>query len=100
MLVLWESVLLPRRALTGSSIISKDQALGVGEALGRSPILDLGRGCGVAASLPSSLGLSIVLPHLGGCLRGGGAGVALASHEGEDAAGQKGVTPETEISET
>lgn len=91
-------MLPPRRALTGSSITSKDQALEVGEALGRSLILDLGRGCRVAASLSGSLGLSILLRHLGRCLRGGGAGVPLASHEGEDAAGQKSVTPGAEIS--
>lgn len=86
-------VLLPRRALTGSSIISTDQALGVGEALGRSWFLDLGCGCRLAASLPGSLGLSILLHLLGVCLCGGGAGVPLASHEGEDAAGQKSITP-------
>lgn len=89
-------MLLPRRALTGSSIISKDRALGVGEALGRSLILDLGRGC--RGCLVGSLGLSILLCHLGRRLCGGGAGVPLASHEREDAAGQKSVTPQTEIS--
>lgn len=81
-----EAALL-RRAVTRSSIQTKDQGLGGGrEAGGGSPILELKGRCTVVASLPGSLGLSILLRRGGRCQRGGGAGVPLASHKGEDAA--------------
>lgn len=75
--------MLRRRAVTRSSILTKDQ--GGGEAAGCRLVLDLKGGCNVAASLPGSLGRSVLLRRPGRCLRGGGAGVPLAPHEGEDA---------------
>lgn len=74
--------------------------MGGGEAGGCRLILDLKGGCSVAPSLPASLGLSVLLRRPGGCLRGGGAGVPLASHEGEDAGEKKKNpkrTPEIDI---
>lgn len=82
--------------MTGSSIIPKDRGLG-GEAGGCSLIPDLEGGGRVAASVPGPLGLSILLRHPGRCLRGGRAGVPLASHEGEHAGKQNGATPEVDI---
>lgn len=62
--------------------------MGGGEAGGCRLVLDLKGGCSVDASLPGSPGLSVLLRHPGRSLRGGGAGVPLASHEGEDAGGE------------
>lgn len=89
--------MLLRRAGTRSSIEAKDQGLGGGEAGGGRLLLALEGGCSVAASLPGSLGLSVLLRHPGGRLRGGGAGVPLASHEGEDAETRSPSSPTPEI---